>query len=189
MTEKLRVGSLFSGYSGLDMAVCRYYDAEVVWHVEFDKHPSAILAHHYPDIPNYGDIIAVDWSGVGPVDILTGGFPCQDVSYAGLRKGMRHGTRSGLWYEMAKAIDELRPQKVVIENVRGLLSAKSVGEVGHCPGCMGDTEEGQVRALGTVLADLSEIGFDAEWETVRASDAGAPHRRERVFIVATARDA
>lgn len=66
MTEKLRVGSLFSGYSGLDMAVCRYYDAEVVWHVEFDKHPSAILAHHYPDIPNYGDIIAVDWSGWSP---------------------------------------------------------------------------------------------------------------------------
>jgi len=181
----LRIGSLFSGYGGLDMAVANHYGATTAWFVEFDKHPSAILAHHYPDVPNYGDVTTIDWSQVEPVDIITGGFPCQDVSHAGLRRGVHHGTRSGLWFEMARAIDQLKPWKVVIENVAGLLSATAAGDVEPCPWCLGDAADGHMRALGAVLADLAEMGFDADWGSVRAADAGAPHGRLRVFIVAT----
>jgi DNA (cytosine-5)-methyltransferase 1 len=181
----LRIGSLFSGYGGLDMAVANHYGATTAWFVEFDKHPSAILAHHYPDVPNYGDVTTIDWSQVEPVDIITGGFPCQDVSHAGLRRGVHHGTRSGLWFEMARAIDQLKPWKVVIENVAGLLSADATCDVEPCPWCVGDQPGGHMRALGAVLADLAEMGFDADWGSVRAADAGAPHGRLRVFIVAT----
>ena len=181
----MRIGSLFSGYGGLDLAVAAHFGATVAWHCEVDKWPAAILAHHYPDIPNLGDITTVDWSAVEPVDIITGGFPCQDVSHAGLRAGVHQGTRSGLWFEMARAIDALKPWKVVIENVAGLLSADAASTVEPCPWCVGDEPDGHMRALGAVLADLAEMGFDAEWGSVRASDAGAPHGRLRVFIVAT----
>lgn len=181
----LRIGSLFSGFGGLDMAVSEHYGATVAWHCEFDKHPSKVLAAHWPDVPNLHDVTAVDWAAVEPVDIITGGFPCQDVSHAGLRRGVHEGTRSGLWFHMARAIDTLRPRKVVIENVLGLLSASAAGDVEPCPWCLGDESASPLRALGAVLADLAALGFDAEWTTVRASDAGAPHRRERVFIVAT----
>ena len=180
----LRIGSLFAGYGGLDLGIGMILDAEPVWFVEFDKHPAAILAHHWPDVPNYGDITAVDWTTVPPVDVLTGGFPCQDVSHAGNRAGVRPGTRSGLWSHFAYAIRTLRPRLVVIENVAGLLSADAHSDVEPCPWCLGDEPDGHLRALGAVLSDLAEIGFDAEWASVRASDAGAPHRRERVFIVA-----
>jgi DNA (cytosine-5)-methyltransferase 1 len=180
----VRIGSLFAGYGGLDLGLSMIIDAEPVWFVEFDKHPSAVLAQRWPGVPNYGDVTAVDWSAVEPVDILTGGFPCQDVSYAGLRKGVRPGTRSGLWEHFAYAIQTLRPRLVVIENVSGLLSADAHCDVEPCPWCVGDEPDGHMRALGAVLSDLAEIGFDAEWASVRASDAGAPHRRERVFVVA-----
>lgn len=181
----MRVGSLFAGYGGIDLGLSMVWpDAHPAWFVEFDKHPSAILAKHWPDVPNYGDITTVDWSTVEPVDVLTGGFPCQDVSHAGNRAGIKPGTRSGLWSHMAYAIAQLRPRLVVIENVSGLLSADAAGDVEPCPWCVGDEPAGHMRALGAVLADLAEIGFDAEWVSVRASDAGAPHRRERVFIVA-----
>lgn len=180
----MRIGSLFSGYGGLDMAVAAHYCATVAWHCEFDKHPSAILAHHYPDIPNHHDVTSVDWAAVEPVDILTGGFPCQDVSHAGVRAGIRPGTRSGLWEHFDYAISILKPRLVVIENVSGLLSADAHCDVEPCPWCVGDEPDGHMRALGAVLADLAEAGFDAEWCSVRASDVGAPHRRERVFIVA-----
>jgi DNA (cytosine-5)-methyltransferase 1 len=175
----MRIGSLFSGYGGLDMAVAAHYCATVAWHCEFDKHPSAILAHHYPDIPNHHDVTSVDWAAVEPVDILTGGFPCQDVSHAGVRAGIRPGTRSGLWEHFDYAISILKPRLVVIENVSGLLSADAPCDVEPCPWCVGDEPDGHMRALGAVLADLAEAGFDAEWCSVRASDAGAPHRRER----------
>ena len=181
----LRIGSLFSGYGGLDIAVAAHYNATVAWHVEYDKHPAAVLAHHYPDVPNYGDVTAVDWAAVEPVDILTGGFPCQDVSHAGLRAGVKQGTRSGLWYEMARAVNAIKPWKVVIENVAGLLSAHADCSVEPCAWCVGDEPSGHMRALGAVLADLAEMGYDAVWGSVRASDAGAAHRRERVFTVAT----
>jgi len=136
----VKIGSLFSGYGGLDMGVQSVLGGDVAWHVEFDAAPSKILAHHWPDVPNHGDVTKVDWAGIEPVDILTGGFPCQDLSMAGRRAGMRPGTRSGLWADYLKAIDTLRPQMAVIENVRGLLSGCAESDLEPCPGCVGDGE-------------------------------------------------
>ncbi len=158
----MRIGSLFSGYGGLDMAVTSVLRADVAWHVEYEDAPSRILAHHYPDIPNHGDITAVDWSAVEPVDIITGGFPCQDISSSGLKAGI-HGQRSGLWSNYARAISHLRPRLVVVENVAALLT----------------------RGLGTVLGDLADLGYDAEWTSVSACSTGAPFRRVRVFLIAS----
>jgi DNA (cytosine-5)-methyltransferase 1 len=180
----MRIGSLFSGYGGLDLAVTEVLGGTVAWHCEFDANPAAILAHHWPDVPNHRDVTAVDWSAVEPVDVLTGGFPCQDLSTAGKRRGLRPGTRSGLWEHMAYAIDQLRPSLVVIENVRGLLNATAHSDVEPCPVCVGDEPDGALRALGAVLGDLASLGYDARWAGVRASDAGAPHGRFRVFIAA-----
>lgn len=111
--------------------------------------------------------------------------PCQDVSLAGRRRGLKEGTRSGLWSEFARLIDTVRPDWVVIENVRGLLSADAAGDVEPCPWCLGDDgEQHALRALGAVLGDLADLGFDAEWTGLRAADVGAPHGRLRVFILA-----
>lgn len=188
--EPLRIGSLFSGYGGLDLAVESVLPARTVWHCEWDDAPSTVLAKNFPGIPNYRDVSQVDWTSVEPVDILTGGFPCQDVSLAGARRGLKEGTRSGLWIEFAKAIETLRPALVVIENVRGLLSASAHSDVEPCPWCVGDVgDESLLRALGAVAGSLADIGYDCRWETVRASDAGAPHNRARVFIIAYPRDA
>jgi DNA (cytosine-5)-methyltransferase 1 len=184
--KTVKIGSLFSGYGGLDLAVMEMFDAKVAWHCEWEEAPSRILEKHFPGVPNYRDVSQVDWASVEPVDILTGGFPCQDLSLAGKRAGLKDGTRSGLWSEFARAIDEIRPEWVVIENVRGLLSAKANSDVEQCAWCMGETGDGEpaLRALGAVLGDLAERGFDAEWHGVEASDAGAAHRRFRVFILA-----
>lgn len=188
MTD-LKIGSLFSGYGGLDMAVSNVTGGRVVWHCEWDDAPSKILEHNFPGVPNFHDVSTVDWSQVEPVDILTGGFPCQDVSLAGARKGLNSETRSGLWSEFAKAIEILKPRLVVIENVRGLLSATAGGDVEHCPWCLGNPDgESHLRALGAVLGDLADIGFDAEWTGIRAADVGAPHARFRIFIVAWPRE-
>ncbi|AER14108.1 DNA methyltransferase [Mycobacterium phage DotProduct] len=343
----MKLGSLFSGAGGLDIAAEQFFGARTVWHCELNPAASKVLAHRWPGVPNLGDITAVDWSEVEPVDILAGGFPCQDVSAAGRRAGIAEGTRSGLWALFAEVINQLRPGVVVIENVRGLLSAQAhrpngetnaltdrpclcggadrrrgmhtpvrveehlsgasddrddrtsstaadaatrrvgriaddvparnvevVGGVGvdtdghrrgcaaergapvpadevrpgsvgagsgaragesatsterqrvvdgrcsgdvrgdqtaatpaelegdtcpDCGGCLdgtdrnvesaestvGDGADGPVlRALGAVLGDLSDLGYDAQWTTVAASAVGAPHKRERVFIVA-----
>lgn len=180
-----RIGSLFSGVGGLDEGVRQVFGGEVQWFVEFEAAPSKVLATHWPDVPNYGDVTAVDWAVVPRVDILTGGFPCQDVSLAGLRRGLKDGTRSGLWSEFARAIDLLRPQLVVIENVRGLLSAEADRQMESSPWGVGDRHDGPaLRALGAVLGDLADLGYDAEWCGVRAADAGAPHGRYRIFVVA-----
>ena len=183
----MKIGSLFSGYGGLDLAVTNVTGAEVAWHCEWEDAPSKILDAHFPGVPNYKDVSKVDFTQVEPVDILTGGFPCQDLSLAGKRKGLTEGTRSGLWSEFARAIETLNPRLVVIENVRGLLSASATNpELEHCSWCMGETGDGEpaLRALGAVLGDLADIGYDAKWQGVHASDAGAPHNRFRVFIVA-----
>lgn len=181
----LKIGSLFSGYGGLDLAVEAFTGGKTVWYCEFDAAPSKILEHNFPGIPNYQDVRSVDWTQIEPVDILTGGFPCQDVSLAGRRAGMMEGTRSGLWSEFANAIDILRPRMVVIENVRGLLSASASSDLEY-PDEVLDEAGGKpiLNAIATVCGDLADLGYDAEWATVPASEAGAPHRRERVFIVA-----
>lgn len=123
---QLRVGSLFSGYGGLDLAVEHVFNAETIWFSEINQPVARVFAHHWPDAPNLGDITTINWDDVPPVDVLCGGFPCQDVSTVGKRAGLAPGTRSGLWSHMAEAIEALQPRYVVIENVRGLLSSPAV---------------------------------------------------------------
>ena len=98
-------------------------DIRPIWFSEINEPVARVFSHHWPDAPNLGDITTIEWSTVPPVDILCGGFPCQDVSTVGKMAGLKPGTRSGLWAHMATAIDALQPDWVVIENVRGLLSA------------------------------------------------------------------
>lgn len=181
----MKIGSLFSGAGGLDMAVENIFGGTVVWHSEVNPAASKVLEHRWPGIPNLGDITEIDWLTVEPVDILCGGFPCQDVSAAGRRAGIKDGTRSGLWAIFAEAIEVLQPPIVIIENVRGLLSAKAHRNMEPDDTAMGDRASGPVlRAAGAVLGDLADLGYDAVWSTVPAADVGAPHRRERVFILA-----
>jgi DNA (cytosine-5)-methyltransferase 1 len=192
----LRVGSLCSGFGGLEMAVRAAFGGETVFHADPDPGASKILAHHWPKIPNLGDITAVDWRQVldlyGPVDLATMGFPCTDVSLAGLGAGIAPGTRSGLWTHCATTIEALNPRFVVIENVRGLLSAPAHSDLEPCSWCVGDgRDEPVLRALGAVLGDLADLGFDAEWIGLPASDSaiGACHERWREFILAWRADA
>ena len=161
---KLTVGSLFSGIGGFDLGLERA-GCEIKWQVEIDPYCRRVLAKHWPGVQRYGDITTVDWSTVQRVDLLCGGFPCQDLSFAGKRAGI-DGARSGLWSEYVRAIRHLRPRYVLVENVPGLLT--------HA-------------YMGRVLGDLSESGYDAEWDCIPASAVGAHHRRDRVWIVAYAR--
>ena len=156
----MKIGSLCTGYGGLDLAVESYFGAETIWCAEFDKYANQVIEKRF-NIPNYGDIKKIDWALLPSIDILTAGYPCQPFSNAGYRKGTddpRH-----IWPYIKEAISILRPRIVVMENVRGHIT-------------LGFKE---------VLAGLTEIGYDAKWELVRASDVGAPHRRERLFIIAT----
>src|SRR5690606_23289204 len=105
-----RIGALFAGYGGLDLAVENVFGATTAWVSEFDAAPSRILARRFPDAPNHGDVTRIDWATVEPVDIITGGSPCQDLSHAGKRAGMKAGTRSGLWASMCDAIETIRPR-------------------------------------------------------------------------------
>ena len=167
------------------MAVIDVLGGSVAWHVENDDMASKVLAARWPDAPNHGDAALVDWAGIEPVTVVTAGFPCQDVSLAGKRAGMRQGNRTGVWNHVATAIDVLRPSLVYIENVRGLLSVGADSDVEPCPWCLGDAgAKRPLRALGAVLGDLADLGYDAEWTTLRASEVGACHRRERVFVLA-----
>lgn len=188
----LKLGELFAGFGGLGMAVEEVFEAELTWYAEWDDAPSKIMAHHWPGVPNHRDVTTVDWSQVEPVDIISGGSPCQDLSAAGRRAGMTEGTRSNLWVSMREAIATIKPTYVVWENVRGAYSATATSEMEHCPGCMGaggGARKHVLRALGRVLGDLSDLGYDCQWRGLRAADVGAPHGRYRVFILATRRGA
>ena len=160
----MRIGSLFSGYGGLDLAVQKVYGGDVVWYSEIDKHACTVLAARHLGVPNIGDITAVDWATVPLIDILTGGYPCQPFSHAGQRKGTNDERH--LWPYVRDAIVALRPVVTVLENVDG---HRSLG-------------------LDVVLGDLADLGLSARWGVVRAADAGAPHGRKRVFLVVTQPD-
>jgi len=159
MGQGLKIGSLCTGYGGLDLAVEAYFNAETIWCAEIDKYASQVIEQRF-DIPNHGNIKEIDWASLEPIDILTAGYPCQPFSHAGYRKGTdddRH-----IFPYILEAISTLRPRYAVMENVRGHLSL----------------------GLKEVLEGLASIGYAARWEIVRASQAGAPHQRARVFIVA-----
>lgn len=189
--SKLKLGELFAGFGGLGMAVEEVFDAELTWYAEFEDAPSKIMAHHWPGIPNHRDVTTVDWSQVEPVDIISGGSPCQDLSAAGRRAGMTEGTRSNLWVSMREAIATIKPTYVVWENVRGAYSAKasSASDLEPRDRSVGAGAGDNLRALGRVLGDLADLGYDCQWRGLRAADVGAPHGRYRVFILATRRDA
>jgi DNA (cytosine-5)-methyltransferase 1 len=159
----LTVGSLFSGIGGLDLGLERA-GMQVKWQVENDPYCIRILEKHWPTVKRYGDIRQIKWSEVEPLDLICGGFPCQPVSVAGSRKGDKDDR--WLWPEFLRAIREVRPRYVLVENVPGLLS----------------TDDG--RLARGVFGDLAEIRYDAEWNIVSAADVGAPHLRKRIFIIA-----
>lgn len=192
--SRMRVGALFAGVGGVELGLSGVLDTELAWVSEWEP-PSRstprptqaaahVLAHHWPNVPNLGDVTAIDWSMVEPVDIITGGTPCQDLSNAGKRAGMVVGTRSGLWASMREAIAVLHPSLVLWENVRGALSARASSEVEREPGRLGNGQRRPaLRALGRVLGDLASLGYDAAWVGLRAADVGAPHGRFRVFVL------
>ena len=157
------VGSLFSGIGGLDLGLERA-GMKVIWQSEIDPFACKVLKKHWPEVVNHGDIKQIDWAAVEPVDVICGGYPCQPFSLAGQRKGTddpRH-----LWPWVRDAISALSPSYAILENVRGHLS-------------MGGAQ---------VVGDLTDIGYDAEWRVVSAAGVGAPHRRERIIIVAYPHD-
>lgn len=171
---KLKLLDLFSGIGGFSLGLERTGGFETVAFCEIEEFPRRVLKKHWPEVPCYHDVrtltaaqLAAD--GITAIDVITGGFPCQDLSVAGKRGGMGEGTRSGLWSEIVRLIGELRPQLVIVENVANLLSGPSEKRGGW---------------FGRVLGDLAECGYDAEWENIPAAAVGAPHRRERVWIVA-----
>lgn len=161
----MRIGSMCSGYGGLDAAAKAVLGGTLTWVADPDPDATKVLAHHHPNVPNLGDIKTVDWSAVEPVDIVTAGYPCQPFSDAGQRKGTEDERH--IWPYIAAALRVLRPRLVLLENVRGHLG----------------------RGFDAVLGDLADLGFDAEWQVVRASDVGAVHQRERLIVLATAPDA
>ena len=174
-SDKLRVLDLFSGIGGFSLGLERTGGFSTVAFCEIEPFPRRVLAKHWPEVPCYddvrtltGDVLRRD--GIA-VDVITGGFPCQDLSVAGKQRGMGEGTRSGLWSEIVRLVGELRPQYVIVENVAALLAGPSERRGGW---------------FGRVLGDLAECGYDAEWENIPASALGAPHRRERVWLVAYA---
>ena len=168
MNEKgeLTYGSLFSGIGGIDLGM-DLVGFDCAWQVEVDDYCRQVLETHWPGVPKYGDIYKVKGSELESVDIICGGFPCQPVSQAGKRVGV--DDERWLWDEFYRLICEVRPRWVVAENVPGLLSANSG------------------RAFAGVLRDLAEGGYDVVWDVYPAGGSGgvgAPHKRERIFIVA-----
>lgn len=193
----ITVGSLFTGYGGLDLGLSLLTWSRTAWTSDVEPGPCAVIAARFPDAPNLGDVTSVGWGDVERVDVLAGGSPCQDMSTAGKRAGMRSGTRSGLWSAMVDAVMELRPSLVAWENVPGARSAAadtigdryvkdhpSTGGVGRADRGVGDRPRPALRALGRVLGDLAGCGYDAQWLTLSAAAVGAPHLRRRVFILA-----
>lgn len=156
---------LFSGIGGFSLGLERSGAFKTVAFCEIEPYCQKVLAKHWPQVPIYDDVRTITADRLASdgiaVDAICGGFPCQDISCAGKGAGLE-GERSGLWFEYARIIGELRPRYVIVENVSALLS----------------------RGLDRVLGTLAALGYDAEWHCIPASAIGAPHRRDRVWIVA-----
>ena len=161
----IQVGSLFSGIGGFDLGLERSFkkhsiDCKIAWQVEQNKYCQTILRKHWPDAKIYDDVRDITKNNVSLVDILIGGFPCQDISIAGKQGGI-HAEKSGLWWEMLRIISELRPRIVVLENVSNIIRLGGLD----------------------VLGSLAAIGYNAEWTIISARMFGAPHLRKRWFCV------
>ena len=158
---KLRVLDLFSGIGGFSLGLERTGGFETVAFCEIEPFPRRVLAKHWPEVPCYNDVRTLEGASCGRVDVITAGFPCQDISLSGRGEGIT-GARSGLWSEVARLVGELRPSFVVLENSPALL----------------------VRGFDVVLSDLAALGYDAQWHCIPAAYAGAAHLRDRIWIVA-----
>ena len=158
----LTFGSLFAGIGGIDLGFERA-GWRCAWQVELDDYAQAVLHKHWPDVPKFRDVRDCGAHNLEPVDMIAGGFPCQDISQAGKREGIT-GERSGLFYELIRIVREMGPKYVLLENVAALLH----------------------RGMGAVLGEMASCGYDAEWDCIPAAAVGAPHLRDRVFIVGTA---
>jgi len=166
----MKVLDLFSGIGGFSLGLERA-GMETVAFCEFDKHAQKVLKKNWPDVPIFEDVRTLDGRQFkGTVDVVCGGFPCQDISTAGNQEGIGEGTRSGLWSECARLLGEVRPRYAIFENVTSLLN----GERGAW--------------FKRVLWDISEVGYDAEWHCISASELGAHHHRDRVWIIAYPND-
>ncbi|MEM8695238.1 MAG: DNA (cytosine-5-)-methyltransferase, partial [Pseudomonadota bacterium] len=164
---KLRVLDLFSGIGGFSLGLERTGGFKTVAFCEIEDFPRRILKKHWPEVPIYEDVRTLKADEVD-ADVITAGFPCQDISVAGRKSGI-DAARSGLWSEVVRLVGEIRPAFLIVENVANLLAGPSA-----FPG----------RWAGRVFGDLAELGYDAEWENIPASALGAPHNRERVWIIA-----
>jgi DNA (cytosine-5)-methyltransferase 1 len=157
----LRVLDLFSGIGGFSLGLERTGGFRTVAFCEIEPYCRAVLRKHWPEVPCFEDVRNLHAGDIGPVDVICGGFPCQDISFAGKGAGLA-GDRSGLWWEYHRLIQECAPQWVIAENVSALRS----------------------RGLDQVLGSLAALGYDAEWHCIPASAVGAPHRRDRIWIAA-----
>jgi len=155
----VNVASLCAGIGGADLAL-ESHGHRVAWHAEIDPAPSKVLAAHWPDVPNHGDLTAIDWATVEPVDIITAGYPCQPFSTAGQRKGTNDERH--LWPTIRDAIESLRPRHVFLENVVGHLSL----------------------GAAIVVHDLAQLGYVGAWGVLGSSDVGGCHRRRRFWVLA-----
>ena len=156
----LRILDLFSGIGGFSLGLERA-GMQTVAFCEIDKVAQQVLRKHWPNVPIFDDVKTLKGEQLGTIDVICGGFPCQDLSFAGKGAGLT-GARSGLWWEFHRLIKEIKPSWVIIENVAALRS----------------------RGLDKVLGSLAEIGYDAQWHCIPASAIGAHHQRDRVWIVA-----
>ncbi len=158
-----KMGSLFSGIGGLELGLERAFSGELqtIWQVEENEFCQSVLERHWPHATRYDDVRTIGAHNLEPVDVLCGGFPCQDISIAGKGEGL-NGKRSGLWWEFHRLINELRPRVAVMENVSAI----------------------NIRGLSAVVGSLAEIGYDCQWAVVSAAQCGAPHMRRRWFGVA-----
>ena len=161
MARSVTIGGLFSGIGGLELGVERAVRGETIWQAERDPYARQVLERHWPGVRRYEDVCEIDKQAIRP-DIICGGFPCQDISAAGKQAGIT-GEKSGLWAEFSRIVGVLRPCHVFVENVAALAT----------------------NGLHRVLGDLAAFGYDAEWDTLGACCIGAPHQRERVFVLAT----
>ena len=158
-----KMGSLFSGIGGLELGLERAFSGELqtIWQVEQNQFCQSVLERHWSNTKRYNDVRTVGAHNLEPVDVLCGGFPCQDISIAGKGEGL-DGERSGLWREFHRLINELRPRVAVMENVSAI----------------------NVRGLSAVVGSLAQIGYDCQWTIISAAQCGAPHLRRRWFGVA-----